>query len=136
MLEGVDWGGGVGAGVCPHTQVGSGDGRLPGGGMVHGGVVDSSTSVLAGQRLDLLLQLLGVEAVVHAAPGVPGDAAAVDAHPGVVRETWVSVVVDVRLRRHVLHLLQHKPITIGEEMGPNIILKGEQWQQEGLIWIK
>ena len=77
-------------------------------GMVHGGVVNSGPPVLAGQRLDLLLQLLGVEAVVHAAPGVPGDAAAVDADPGVVRETRVSVVVDMRLRRHVLHLLKQE----------------------------
>ena len=112
MLEGVDWRGGVGARVGPHPQVGPGHWRLPGGGVVHGGVVHTGSTVLAGQRLDLLLRFLGVQAVVHAAPGVPGDAPAVDAHPGVVRETRVSVVVDVRLWRHVLHLLQYQHITV------------------------
>ena len=75
--------------------------------MVHGWVVDPGTTVLAGQRLDLLLELLGVQPVVHAAPGVPGDPATVDADPGVVRETRVTVVLDMRLGRHVLHLLKH-----------------------------
>ena len=66
---------------------------------MHGRVVDSS-AVLAGQRLDLLLQLLGVETVVHA-PGVAGDGS-----PRVVRQTRVPVVLHVGLGRHVLHLLK------------------------------
>ena len=108
MLESVDGGGRVGAGVGPHAQVGSGHWGLPGCGVVHGGMVNSSSPVLAGQRLDLLLQFLSVQPVVHAAPGVAGDATAVDPHPGVVREARVSVVVDVRLWRHVLHLLKQR----------------------------
>ena len=74
---------------------------------MHGWMVNTSSSVLAGQRLDLLLEFLSVKAVVHAAPGVTGDPTAMDPHPGVVRETRVSVVVDMRLWRHVLHLLKH-----------------------------
>ena len=108
MLEGVDWGGGVGAGVGAHPQVGPGHGRLPGRGVVHSRVVNPGPPVLAGQGLDLLLQLLGVQAVVHAAPGVPGYPATVDPHPGVVREARVSVIVDMRLWRHVLHLLEQR----------------------------
>ena len=99
MLEAVDRGGGVGAGVGAHPQVGAGHRGLPRGGVVHGRVVDSS-AVLAGQRLDLLLQLLGVETVVHA-PRVAGDGS-----PRVVRQTRVPVVLHVGLGRHVLHLLK------------------------------
>ena len=99
MLEAVDRGGGVGAGVGAHPQVGAGHRGLPRGGVVHGRVVDSS-AVLAGQRLDLLLQLLGVETVVHA-PGVAGDGS-----PRVVRQARVPVVLHVGLGRHVLHLLK------------------------------
>ena len=75
--------------------------------MVHGRVVNPGPPVLAGQRFDLLLQLLGVQAVVHAAPGVARDGPAVYPHPGVVRQTRVTVVLDMRLWRHVLHLLKH-----------------------------
>ena len=66
---------------------------------MHGWVVDGS-AVLARQGLDLLLQLLGVQAVVHA-PGVAGDCP-----PRVVRQTGVPVVLHMRLWWHVLHLLK------------------------------
>ena len=85
--------------------------------MVHGRVVNPGPPVLAGQRFDLLLQLLGVQAVVHAAPGVARDTAAVDAHPGVVRETRVSVVMDMRLWRHVFHFLKQELLLLSGGQG-------------------
>ena len=72
--------------------------------MVHG--VVHGSPVVPGQRLDLLLELLRVAEVVHGAPGIPGDARTGDPHPGVGVQPGVSVVLDMALRRHVLHLLE------------------------------
>ena len=99
MLETVNGGRGVGSGVGAHPKVGARHRGLPRGRVVHGGVVDGS-AVLARQGLDLLLQLLGVQAVVHA-PGVAGDRP-----PRIVRQTGVSVVLHMGLWWHVLHLLK------------------------------
>ena len=99
MLETVNRGGGVGSGVGAHPEVGARHRGLPGGGVVHGRVVDGS-AVIARQGLDLLLQLLGVQAVVHA-PGVAGDCP-----PRIVGQAGVSVVLHMGLWWHVLHLLK------------------------------
>jgi hypothetical protein len=62
--------------------------------------------VVPGQRLDLLLELLSVaQVVVHRAPGIAGDTRPGDPHPGVGVKAGVPVVLDVALRRHVLHFL-------------------------------
>ncbi len=43
--------------------------------------------------------------VVHRAPGIAGDTRPGDPHPGVGVKAGVPVVLDVALRRHVLHFL-------------------------------
>ena len=95
----MDGAGAVRAAVDSHAQVGARHRGLPGRWVVHGRVVHGA-AVLARQGLDLLLELLGVEAVVHA-PGVAGDGA-----PGVVRQAGVAVVLEVGLGGQVLHLLK------------------------------
>jgi len=102
MLKAMNGRGRVCAGVCPHAEVSSRHWGVPCGGMVHR--VVNCSSIVCWKRLDLLLEVLGVEGVaMHGAPGISRDSSPRDAHPGVVGEGGVAVMLEVGLGRHVLH---------------------------------
>ena len=63
-------------------------------------------TAVVGQRLDFLFQLLGVESVMHVGPGVTMKSS-MDTGPRMLRQSWMSVVLDMRLGWHVLHFLKH-----------------------------
>ena len=72
------------------------------------------TPIVPWQGFNLLFELLGVESMVHGPPRVHGGTRE---SPRVRVESRVSIMMDLRLGRHILHFLGGGDIIVKEVHG-------------------
>ena len=82
------------------------------------------TPIVSWQGFNLLFELLGVKSMVHGPPRVHGGTRE---SPRVRVESRMSVMMDLRLGRHILHFLGGEDIIVKEvQGGEDIIVKEVQ----------